>query len=186
MKLLHFRLTPYFPSCTPYNYLRPEHLKPLVYSSSSPASSMSICIGCGIILSISTLSGVHSTPLCTIWKATTSLNMSLISLSCKCQNQLSWISIQHFLMHMADRKAEPLTSIIRAMDIIHSFAMMKSPGIWLKYSFGMEHSIHVPVSLTFFSQSLKNPQRLNYCFVETAALQLLNFINSAKKMAPAM
>ena len=43
----------------------------------------------------------------------------------RCHKLLFWIWIPLFLMHTADRKAEPSTSIIRAMAIIRLFVMME-------------------------------------------------------------
>ena len=43
----------------------------------------------------------------------------------RCHRLLFWIWIPLFLMHTADRKAEPLTFIIKAMDTIHLSVMME-------------------------------------------------------------
>ena len=43
----------------------------------------------------------------------------------RCHRLLFWIWIPLFLMHTADRKAEPLTFTIRAMVIIHLSVMME-------------------------------------------------------------
>ena len=43
----------------------------------------------------------------------------------RCHRLLFWIWIPLFLMHTADRKAEPLTFTIRAMVIIHLSIMME-------------------------------------------------------------
>ena len=43
----------------------------------------------------------------------------------RCHRLLFWIWIPLFLMHTADRKAEPLTFIIKAMVIIHLSVMME-------------------------------------------------------------
>ncbi len=43
----------------------------------------------------------------------------------RCHRLLFWIWIPLFLMHTANRKAEPLTFIIKAMDTIHLSVMME-------------------------------------------------------------
>jgi len=43
----------------------------------------------------------------------------------RCHRLLFWIWIPLFLMHTVNRKAEPLTFIIGAMDTIHLSVMME-------------------------------------------------------------
>lgn len=48
----------------------------------------------------------------------------------RCHRLLFWIWIPLFLMHTADRKAEPLTFTIKAMVIIHLSVMMGVSQSW--------------------------------------------------------
>ena len=48
----------------------------------------------------------------------------------RCHRLLFWIWIPLFLMHTADRKAEPLTFTVKAMVIIHLSVMMGVSQSW--------------------------------------------------------